>query len=464
MALSMGYGLYQEQRMKLVMTPELRQAINVLQYSAQDLVQYIQEQVTENPVLEVNEDMGHHGEVSEEMDQWADWTAYLRNGQGAFSTPLAHYDPDGQHPVDHVADIQETLSNALESQLRYLHLPPETMQICRYLIGSLNEDGYLEHDLQIICKRFNAGVEEVEACLEIIQTLDPAGVGARNLEECLRIQLLRKETLDETALAIVTHCLTDLGEGRYRKVARQLGFDVTEVQRATDQIRKLNPKPGSAFGSGPPRYVRPDVMVQKVGDEYEVTVNESHMPRLFISPHYERMLRLEDDKSRQAATYLKNRLQSALWLLRSIEQRHSTLTRVTKAIVEEQKSFFDKGITHLKPLTLRQIAETLDLHESTVSRATQHKYIQTPRGLYPYRFFFPSGVSTRYGDHTSASSVKDQITRLITEEHKRKPLSDQKIADILKEKGVRISRRTVAKYREELGIGSSTQRRRYDGE
>ncbi|OYD08168.1 RNA polymerase factor sigma-54 [Paludifilum halophilum] len=467
MALSMGYGLLQEQRMKLVMTPELRQAINVLQYSAQDLVQYIQEQAMENPVLEMEESIPESPEnlqpSSMEGEQLREWASFIGKGEGR-NRSVADRSGEEEHPVERLADSRESLTDVLEAQLLYLQLDDTTRDICRYIIGNLNEDGYLEVETDQICKRFNTDEESLRPCFEVIYSLDPAGVGARDLAECLKIQLLREDPPDEVALAVVERGLKDLAEGRYKKVGRMLGCSTGRVQQAADRIKRLNPKPGLIYGSGGARYVWPDVTVHAVGDDYEVVVNEGYMPRLGISSHYERLLIREDEGAQQAASYIKSRLQSAVWLLKSIEQRRQTMYRVTQAIIEEQRPFFDHGITHLKPLTLRQVAESLDLHESTVSRATRDKYMQTPRGLFPYRFFFPSGISTRSGENTSARSVKDKIAEMIAEEDKGKPLSDQKIADRLKERGMRISRRTVAKYREELGIRSSQVRRRYDEE
>lgn len=464
MALSMGYGLVQEQRMKLAMTPELRQAIQVLQFSSMDLIQYIQEQAVENPVLEMDApireaEIGSPSSMTSE--QLADWGSYIR-GSGSPRLAAVTRDEDDSHPVDRIADSDPGLVGMLEEQLRYLSLNRKTKEICRYIIGNLEEDGYLRIDLSELCKRFNITEDVCERALKIVQTLDPAGVGARNLEECLTLQLSRNGVSDPVIYRIVQFYLKDLAEGRYKKVAKVLDCSVEEVQAAADRIRRLNPRPGQTCHGGSPRYVYPDVTVRERSGEYEVLVNESYMPRLGISTHYERLLR-DQETGRGAAAYIKDRIQSAMWLLKSIEQRRQTLYRVTRAIVDHQRDFFQHGVSQLKPLTLKAISEELDLHESTVSRATRDKYLQTPRGLFPFRFFFPSGVSSFYGGDTSARSVKDQLARIIEKEDKCKPLSDQKIADQLKEDGIRISRRTVAKYREEMGIASSQVRRRFDG-
>lgn len=463
MALQISYGLIQEQRMKLVMTPELRQAIQLLQLSASDLEQYIHEQLAENPVLEIAEPGGEGGEESDVPLLDADpgeWMAYVRrSGRGERGAP--NREAEG-FPFENLAAPSESLAEALESQLRYLHLDSGTRTLCRYLIGNLDDNGYLRIDDTSICKRFNADSQAFERALQVIQSLEPAGVGARSLSECLRLQLLREDPPDEVALKIAESHLPDVAGGRIRKIARQLGCDVRRVQEAVDRLKSLNPRPGMTFASSAPRYVLPDVCVERVNGDYVVLVNEGFLPRLTVSDRYQRMMVDGGEQARKAADYLRNWFQSAVWLVRGIEQRRHTLYRVTRVIVEKQRAFLDHGVDFLKPLTLREVAEELGLHESTVSRATQNKYVQTPRGLFSFRYFFPSGVDSASGG-TAAKSVKKRISELIQGEDKRKPLSDQQIADLLRDGGLRISRRTVAKYREELGIPSSMARRRYDG-
>lgn len=464
MALSMDYGLVQDQRMKLVMTPELRQAIQVLQLSTVDLIQYIQDQAIENPVLEI-EDPARMAEAdpveSASVDQLADWGAFMRKG-GTFSGASFTHDEEEENPVDRIADSALSLSEVLEEQLRYFSIDSRIYQICRYIIGNLDEDGYLRFNGEQLCKRFNIPESDFSRSLQVVQGLDPAGVGARDLSECLILQLRRQGDLSPLLCHIVSDHLQDLAEGKLKRVAQTLNCTPLEVQEAADRIRKLNPKPGLACHGESPRYIFPDVTVRKMQGEWEVWVNEGYMPRLGISTQYERMLRENNESAHQAAAYIRERIQSAMWLLKSIEQRRNTLYRVSQVIMEVQQDFFEYGVSCLKPLTLREVAEELELHESTVSRATQHKYIQTPRGLFPFRFFFPSGVSNQSGGNTSARSVKNRIQQLIQGEDKGKPLSDQVIADRLREAGIRISRRTVAKYREEMGIISSQARRRFD--
>lgn len=463
MALQIGYGLIQEQRMKLVMTPELRQAIQLLQLSAADLEKYIYEQLEENPVLEIAEPGQEKGERSEVPLFDADpgeWMAYIRrNGNKERRSPGS---AEEKFPFENLAGPSETLADVLESQLRYLSLDSVTRAVCRYLIGNLDDNGYLAVDPSSLCKRFNIDRNTIEEALRVIQSLEPAGVGARSLSECLRLQLLRENPPDKVTLKIVENHLEDVAAGRIRRIARQLGLSLQRVQKAVDRLKRLNPRPGITFAPHEPRYVLPDVCVERVDGEYVVLVNEGYLPRLTVSDQYQRMMAKGGEQARQAADYLRNWFQSAVWLVRGIEQRRQTLYRVTRTIVEKQRAFLDHGVDFLKPLTLREVADELGLHESTVSRATQNKYVQTPRGLFPFRYFFPSGLDSLSGN-ISVKSVKKRIAELIQRENKQKPLSDQQIADLLRERGIRISRRTVAKYREELGISSSMVRRRYDG-
>jgi RNA polymerase sigma-54 factor len=452
MALQMGLGLVQEQRLKMVMTPELRQSIQLLQYSAVDLLQYVEEQMAENPLLEWEETQ----EEAQKLENWLRWLKEppLYRGRGTRQE-------ERRNPLDVVVASEPTLADVLREQLCDFRLDRLRRAVCMELIHHVDERGYLDADLSEICKRFRVSESVVEECLQVIQMMDPPGVGARSLTECLEIQLKRRKTCHPLALPIVRHHLYDVAEGRWRKIAQALGADVTEVQRAVDEIKTCHPRPGSGYSSVPPRYIVPDVIVEEVDGEFVVQLHESKFPRLSISRHYQQLLRRREDLGAETLQYVKNWMQSALWLVKGIEQRRDTLTRVAQAVVDRQRDFFAKGIEYLKPLTLKQIADELDLHESTVSRVTQHKYMQTPRGLFPFRFFFPTGLATEMGEDLSAKTVKEKIRQMIAEEDKANPLSDQKISERLQGEGIRISRRTVAKYREEMGIPSSAVRKRF---
>jgi RNA polymerase sigma-54 factor len=445
-ALQMSFGLLQEQRMKMVLTPELRQAIQLLQVSALELVEHLEEQIAENPLLEL--------EDGPDLERWLEYLS-----QSWYRPGVARRREKDERP-EPSSEGTETLADVLEAQLCEFDLDPLRKRLCRYLIHNLDEKGYLDLDPLDLCKRFLVGESVVQECLEVIQSMDPAGVGARSLAECVEIQLRRREKCHPLAIEIARRHLWDVAEGKWRKIARALNADLMDVQAAVDEIRTCNPKPGAAFSGGSPRYVVPDVIVEKVDGEYVILLSESEMPRLTINAGYQALIRGKQ-ADEETVRYLKNWMQSALWLIRGIEQRRDTIYRVAEAIIARQREFLDKGIEYLKPLTLRQIAEDVGVHESTVSRVTQHKHIQTPRGLFPFRFFFPSGLSTDRGSDMSAKTVKQKIKGIIEQEDKEHPLSDQKIAEMLGLEGIRISRRTVAKYREEMGILSSGGRKRF---
>ena len=294
--------------------------------------------------------------------------------------------------------------------------------------------------------------------LTLIQSFDPSGIGARTLEECLLLQLRERQDVPPAVELVIKGYLAEVAEGKYREIAGKLGINTKCLQDALDYIRTLNPKPGSYLGgAGDVRYVYPDIIVQKVEGEYVIIINDN-VPQLFINPYYHNLLR--QGKEEQISDFLKKRLESALWLIKSIEQRRLTLYRVTEQIVKIQEPFLEKGIHNLKPLTLKDIAQKLDIHESTVSRATTGKYVQTPRGLYPLKFFFSSGIDGLRGETYSVLSIKEHLKELVEKEDCNAPYSDQKIADQLQKHGIKVSRRTIAKYRKEMNIPASSRRRR----
>lgn len=454
MALQMGFGLVQEQRMKMVMTPELRQAIQILQYSALELDEYLQQQVAENPALELEQQQPEE----EILGDLINWMRYLDQ---APYRPRYSSNSSEQKMMPDIAEKSNSLADHLEAQICEFPLTKQEEKVCRWIIYNLDERGYLDADPKQLCKRFLISEDLFEKCLKTVQEMEPAGVGARSLSECLEIQLRRASNPNEYAIEIARNHLEDVADGRWRKIAETLGISIKEVQWAVDEIKKCNPRPGSAYSSSMPRFVYPDVVVEKVEDEFVIIMNESSYPRLTIRSQFYKWLEQKELLGTEVERHVKNWVQSALWLMKGIEQRRDTIYRVAEVIVRWQNDFLRYGINYLKPLTLRQVAEELQLHESTISRATQHKYIQTPRGLFPFRYFFQSGLETATGRELSQKTVKQKIKLLIQKENKRKPLSDQKITDLLKKEGIRISRRTVAKYREEMGIASSAARKRF---
>lgn len=469
MVVRLGFNLTLQQQQKLVMTPELRQALSILQLPVLDLEAYIENELLANPMLEVREgDDPEAGEAPAPAEDLAgnaeltrQWLEYFGEDHDP-GAPISRDDDEHDGLLAGTAAPAPTLQEHLHDQLRLLRLTPEERRAAAFLIDSLDDHGYLTLSLQEAAFASGQPESAVERALQVVQGLDPVGVGARNLQECLLLQWAAVGDGNPLVPALITSYLEDLAAGRITRIAEALGVPPAAVQAAADMLRTLDPKPGRRFGRpGDTRYIVPDVVVERVGRDYVVVVNDSVGPRLTLNAAYRQMIRtggLEDPETRR---FLEGKLHSALWLLRSIEQRRLTLYRVTEAIVRLQRPFFDGGLRHLKPLTLREVAAEIGMHESTVSRATSGKYAQTPQGLFELKFFFSSGVEG-WGGAVSAESVKRMIRDLIAAENPREPLSDQAIAEALARQGVQISRRTVAKYREEAKIPSSAQRKRYD--
>ena len=334
-------------------------------------------------------------------------------------------------------------------------------RVGKYIIESLDENGYMTSSVEEISRATGVREEKVGEALDIIHGFDPAGVGARDLSECLQLQLAARKELTPQMEEIITHHLEDIANNRLSAVARDTGMTVLQVQEAADVIRTLEPKPGRQFASQmETKYVIPDVIVEKIDNEYVVIINESSTPHLTISSYYKGLLG-KAEKDQQLADYLSERVSSANWLIKSIEQRKQTIYNVVSAVVKYQKDFFDLGSKHLRTLTLKDIAEELGIHESAVSRSISGKYLQGPRGVYEIKYFFSAGVSDQVGEGVSSNSIKEFIKEIVEGEDRHKPYSDQAMVSILKGKGFNISRRTVAKYRDELGILSSSKRKRY---
>lgn len=455
--MGMAFSLTLEQNQKLVMTQELRQAITILQLSNQELLDYVEEELKENPVLELREE-----EVRPEappVDK--DWAAYLDEGgesgyaAGAFSREEA---PAWENFISRETTLAEHLAN----EWRLAARTQEEKRIGFFIIGNLDEHGYLRCSVAEIARALGVPRFQVLRVLRGIQRLDPPGVGARSLEECLLLQARALGRLTAPVRRVIQFYLRDLAEGRLSRVAADLGLSLSELQSIRDFIRTLDPKPGRKYASGEDvQYVVPDVSVEKVEGEYVILINDAAAGRLTVNSFYRRMLESPTECDANTRRYLEHKLNSALWLIRSIEQRRLTLYRIVEVLLKRQRDFFDFGVRYLKPLTLRQVAEEIGVHESTVSRATANKYIQTSHGVFPLRFFFGSGVENHYGTGAAAESVKRILADLVAQEDPRHPLSDQKLAELLAARGINVSRRTVAKYRQEANIPSSASRRRF---
>lgn len=465
--MAMNFELKIEQTQKVVMTLELQQAINLLQYSTLELINYIQEEVTQNPLLEIQEkeasgedEEKNDGDEQDIGEEGAlDWEEYFQDFD--FSSrreKIERTGYEGPSALDLYASQEAGLQEHLEFQLKMSPVKGKPYLIAEYLLGNINPNGYLQGAVPEHAQFLGVSAEEVLEMLALIQGFDPPGIGARTLGECLLLQLRERQDVPPAVEPIIKGCLGEIAAGKYREVARQLGINMKNLQDALDYIRTLNPKPGSCLGGAADvRYVYPDIIVQKVEGEYIIIINDN-VPQLFINPYYHDLLK--QGKEKQSSDFLKKRLESALWLIKSIEQRRMTLYRVTEQIIKIQEPFLEEGIHSLKPLTLKDIAQRLDIHESTVSRATSGKYVQTPRGLYPLKFFFSSGIDGLRGETYSALSIKAHLKELVEKEDQKAPYSDQKIAEQLRKRGIKVSRRTIAKYRQEMNIPASSQRRR----
>lgn len=462
--MQMNFSLTLSQTQKLVMTPELRQAITILQLSTFELGQYIENQLLENPLLDISDDFLKNDlpveKKAKEKEDSIDWEEYFQDE--ASSGPIISQREQKEEVVyDNFVSSTPSLQEHLMMQLHLTFLSKTELKIGEFLIGNLDKNGYLTITTDEASRLLKVSKKDVEETLKIIQTFDPAGVGARNLPECLLIQIEQKGIETPKIKDLIKNHLEDLAEARFAKIADKLNISIAQVQQLKDILVTLDPKPGRNFSSvNDVHYIVPDAVIEKVGNEYIVIMNDSISPRLSINPYYRALLTSEDKES-SISKFLSNRLDSALWLIKSIEQRRITLHKVIQSIADVQRDFLDCGLIHLKPLTMKQIADMVGVHESTVSRAISGKYVQTPRGVFELKFFFQSGLENVNGTMTSAESIKKIIREIIEGEDSHNPLSDQKLADILKEKGISISRRTVSKYREEMGILSSTKRKRY---
>jgi RNA polymerase sigma-54 factor len=434
-----GIQLAQKQTTKLMITAEMKQHIALLQFSRDELIEYVQEQLIENPMLETED------QRENELEGITNQLHYLGNEMQTNTNQPMMQTPSWENYVL----LPTSLHEYLENQLSLLSVDPEIKRICQYLIGNLDEYGYLDLSFSESDKKWTTG-------LSIIQSLEPIGVGARTFAECLEIQLQRTREPNAIAIQIVRYFLAEVANGNWKKIAKDLGVEVWEVQQAVDEIKLCNPRPCSNFSIAPAQYVFPDVMIKQVDGVLEIQLDKSTTSQIRIHKKYLHLMK-KAHQDPEVVPYLKNCYQSALSLIKGVEQRHNTIYQVTKTILDKQRDFFQYGIAYLKPLTLKRVADDIGLHESTISRATQNKYMQTPHGLFPFRFFFPAGIN----QDIASNHVRSKLQQLIDQESKTSPLSDQKLADLLQKTGVPISRRTVTKYREQMGIASSKSRKRY---
>jgi RNA polymerase sigma-54 factor len=470
----MGYGLSIEQTQKLIMTPELRQAITVLQLSSLELTTYIQKQLQENPLLELGEEEGdrveqaeaelEEPEVEEEprREYDLDWEDYFQDSSDLGVLRGEKQGEDREYSYENFLSQAPTLAGHLMMQLSLTSLKGRERLAGEYLIGNMDQYGYLQCSVEEAALQLGQSQALIERVLGVIQNFDPPGVGARTLQECLLIQVAHLGINDPLVNQIIKGYLVDLAKGKLNRMSHSLNVPVQEVQRAADLIRTLDPKPGRCFSSPQDiRYITPDIVLEKVEGEYLIIVNDNSMPRLIINSTYRSVLSQDKGDDPKTRRFVESKLNAAAWLIRSIEQRRLTLYKVAQCLVNLQRDFLDYGIKYLKPLNLKTVADIVRLHESTVSRATSNKYIQTPQGVLEMKFFFSTGLNNTAGTMTSVESIKKMLQEMVDAENTKAPLNDQKISDLFREKGIRISRRTVAKYRDELGIQPIRKRKRY---
>ncbi len=462
---------------RLVMTPALQLAIKLLQLNRLELEATLQQEMVENPVLEEGEEreepsaaeLAEAEAATETTDEVAAGTEELGDNFDAdeFFSKMFDYQPTTANmyeqgealPFENTLTALPSLVDHLIWQLETTSLAPGRMAIGRMILGNLDESGYLRASCEEIAEMGRWPVLEVQRVLAAVQELDPLGVAARDLRECLFLQLERLGVEQQLPGIIVRDHMDALAAYRFKEIARATRARAEEISEAVDIIRTLNPKPGQQFTSESPRYIVPDVYVRKDGDDYVATVNDDGLPKLRVSRLYRDMLRSDNGLSKKANEYLQEKMRSALWLIKSYGQRQRTIGKVAASILAYQHDFFDHGLTALRPMVLRDVADDIGMHESTVSRVVNGKYMHTPQGLLEMRFFFHSGLGHASGSEVSSVSVKDKIRRLIESEQARKPMSDAAIANRLKEGGLVIARRTVAKYREEMRIPASRVRR-----
>ena len=495
-------------RQQLVMTPQLQQAIKILQLAVPELELVVQRELEQNPMLELAEPgtsesvaespeaaVNGDGEMagappseSEESNLPAvevpvevpshdaavelrelgaleklDWKEYAENYSNNWQEGSLESgeDEDRRPAVENTLTRKTSLEDHLIWQLRLASFTPVEKQIAAAIVYNLNEDGYLETPLSELAGLLECDVAQVEAVLKRVQRLDPPGVAARDLSECLSLQLVNLGMEDSLSARLVRSHLDLLERHRYAEIAKALNVPVTLVSQAAKVIALLEPKPGRDYGGQEAVYIVPDVIIHKMDDEYVVSLNEEAVPRLRLSGYYRRVLQ-DGDASAETKGYLQERLRSAQWLVKSIYQRQQTIYKVACSIVKFQRDFFDHGISHLRHLVLKDVADDIGMHESTISRATANKYAHTPQGTFELKFFFTSGVKGASGEDVSAETVKDKIRQMVAGENRRDPLSDQAIAEILRQAEINIARRTVAKYRQALGILPSARRKQVD--
>ncbi|MCX0397760.1 RNA polymerase factor sigma-54 [Clostridium perfringens] len=459
----MDFNLNLTQEQKLIMTQQMQLSIKLLQMSTYDLREYIEKEFSENPVLEAQyEDTK---EVSKEQDrlEYKELVKYLES-DNYDSQSYGEYDEEGISPFTFISK-PESLTDYLEGQILELPIDEYMRSVCSYMVECLDQKGYLDIKKEELMNELDCSEETFNRALIVIHNLEPAGIGARDLKECLEIQLERKGENDPIVKEIIDNHLDDLADNRYQVIAKDLDITPKKAQDYGDLIKTLEPKPSRGFYTGDEvGFIIPDAEIRKIDGEFLILMKDGVLPMLSVNPLYKDILK-DSTNDKEATEYVKEKIDKAMFLIKSIEQRKSTLHKVLQKILEKQKDYFEKGEKYLKPMTLKEIAEKLEMHESTISRAIRDKYILTSMGTIKIKDLFVNSISNKEKsdgeEDVTVINIKKVLEEVIKEEDKSKPLSDQAISEILKEKGMAISRRTVAKYREELGIKSSSKRKRF---
>ena len=509
-----GLSQHTSLRQELRVNPRLYQAMDMLYMPMMDLQQHLKQELLANPFLELLEPEDEAAEQpaaeeqkeQKEKEEEVDWEEILLNGFEVGGTREQYEQLEYTEPV---TVETRNLIDHLREQLQMLTLTPRQLLLAEEFLGNINEEGYLAASLeeilgsvnQLIAGHFEAeGSEDAEAeeaesltdqsapagpkfssataasastasaafytmpeaeeMLAVIQRLDPSGVGARDLRECLLIQLVELADTQSLTYRLVDEAFPDLIAHRWNDLAKRFGVEPAAVQAAADQLSRLDPKPGLKYSEQSDGYIIPDLIVEKIGGRYQVFLNDTGMPRLRLSRSYQEIARDKKKMTPENREFIASKMNSANWMIQAIEQRRQTMLKVMNFIVDRQRDFFEKGIEYLKPLTLREVAEVINMHESTVSRVTNEKYVQTPRGVLPLKFFFSSALSTASGEDASARSIRAKLEKMVSEENSAKPLTDQQIVHLFQEQGIQIARRTVAKYRDQLGILPARMRKR----
>ena len=470
----MEHRLSQNLSQRLMLTQKMQQAIQILQLSGIELEQYLQKELEQNPVLEqlviepkpetvqpaapATADGAQIEDTAFNLDDYAtQWTDFRREGTD-FSR-----NPDLADRRDHYQNSitkEESFSAKLLTQLRMAAHDEKTVAIGELIVGEIDNRGYFTGSLEEVAKEVGTTLEDAERVLRLVQRFEPTGVGARDVVECLLLQIdIEYPDVPELNVLVSEHLLA-LEHRQIPKIAKEMRISVERVEELKELLSKLNPWPGHEYSAEPTQYVTPDVIVEKIDDEIIVYLSDDSLPALRINEDYRKMMG-NGRVTREEKAYLRDKVESAKWLIRNVEQRQQTILRIARAIVEVQEEFIERGIEYIRPLTLQEIADKVGVHEATVSRTTRGKYMQTPQGSFEMKFFFSPGLRRDTGENQSSKSVQSIIKKMIEEEDKAKPMSDQKIADLLKVKGLNIARRTVTKYREALGILPTSMRRSY---